>query len=936
MRKQKNLGRLSALLLAAAMASSLTAGPLTAFASQPDGSGKYVISQDNEDESLRHGPDCLQDVKSGGSIRPAGPSDPDWPQTDMGLGPDLIGHMDGVCYKTHVDSPSSMPSEDVGPGSAEGMPDDGGAHVPDHVYKPDVNFFMTGRPEQAAPDDGLDTAGESAWDTSNYGANVKFTVQYYAYLDVLDKSAENADGTLTALPVIDTSGRSMPVNGGAVDESPTDNDLMNLWVDSGGIVQTTNELLKLYESKSYEYYKAPTIHYFNRLVDNPNYEICQLWVAKPGTDPDSVDRDDWVVYDSMEYHPDTNSYTYADPQTDEIKPLHFTNREESSQKGTHIHIPDGAVLRLVYDQVGDTDGARADRRIDADFYDYDISNGVAYKHWDFVADMATKLELDPDSVGDKFTSPDMENVFPVSSIPDDSETWYCMYTNQSGINSDSNYADGGDLSGRFAFGNAPSHNGLLLAKLFDICGDETGYLINQVNPKSYGKLVFGLVDGLDDNGNLIWADGISAPDLFGEHGRDTIGRTDYTNGEYGLGFVQNGDTWTLSSVMDHGGTVLQDLDKFRLSYRQYVYGVPDEERPIKFSNMFWPMDSAPSFGTDGHDMKFGWSKTGKVRDFFGVVANGAWVSNPAPVSDGSPGSLNDAHHNSFFGMKYNVEFDLDADYAGPLEYIFFGDDDMWVFLDGQLVIDIGGIHTAVGEYVDLWDYLRDDNGNVKAGKHRLDFYYMERGASGSTCYMQFTLPSVTSGDIQAHESDYADLQVSKKVVGAGPENGVFRFSLRLTDQAGNALLDDYSYIVRDADGNDTSDYGLVLHNGSEFVLRDGYSVVVRFLPAGTKYDIIETDTQGAMDTGVTGGNYDKAHSRIASGRLARTGAPSYSNGMGLDKNQIGQVLFTNYYHFSDLPQTGGSGTGAMLAIGLAGIAVCYIVLLLARRRQDAV
>ena len=67
---------------------------------------------------------------------------------------------------------------------------------------------------------------------------------------------------------------------------------------------------------------------------------------------------------------------------------------------------------------------------------------------------------------------------------------------------------------------------------------------------------------------------------------------------------------------------------------------------------------------------------------------------------------------------------------------------MWVFLtdpdrNSQLVCDIGGVHSSVGEYVDLWDYINKGS----EGEYILTFFYTERGLSGSTCWMQFTLPS---------------------------------------------------------------------------------------------------------------------------------------------------------------------------------------------------
>lgn len=56
-------------------------------------------------------------------------------------------------------------------------------------------------------------------------------------------------------------------------------------------------------------------------------------------------------------------------------------------------------------------------------------------------------------------------------------------------------------------------------------------------------------------------------------------------------------------------------------------------------------------------------------------------------------------------MSYSVDFTIDDGYCGPLNYLFYGDDDMWVYLDGKLVADIGGVHSSVGIYVDFWDYI---------------------------------------------------------------------------------------------------------------------------------------------------------------------------------------------------------------------------------------
>ena len=65
------------------------------------------------------------------------------------------------------------------------------------------------------------------------------------------------------------------------------------------------------------------------------------------------------------------------------------------------------------------------------------------------------------------------------------------------------------------------------------------------------------------------------------------------------------------------------------------------------------------------------------------------------AADGQKGT------NYYFGMRYDISFSLNG-YTGDLLYKFTGDDDLWVFVDGELVLDLGGIHPECGGDVDLW------------------------------------------------------------------------------------------------------------------------------------------------------------------------------------------------------------------------------------------
>ena len=107
-------------------------------------------------------------------------------------------------------------------------------------------------------------------------------------------------------------------------------------------------------------------------------------------------------------------------------------------------------------------------------------------------------------------------------------------------------------------------------------------------------------------------------------------------------------------------------------------------------------------------------------------------------------------HNYFFGMRYDVLFKI-GDYVGPMNYEFTGDDDLWVLLDGKLILDLGGIHSAADGTVDIWKKLGKTAAQLtpeeKEQEHTLTVLYMERGAGESNCKMKFTLPSASIAEV---------------------------------------------------------------------------------------------------------------------------------------------------------------------------------------------
>lgn len=153
---------------------------------------------------------------------------------------------------------------------------------------------------------------------------------------------------------------------------------------------------------------------------------------------------------------------------------------------------------------------------------------------------------------------------------------------------------------------------------------------------------------------------------------------------------------------------------------------------------------------------------------------------PKPITDGTNDKLN--HH---FGMSMTTEFVQPASGKTTdnkdMIFEFSGDDDVWVYIDGVLVGDLGGIHEkatlkinfATGEV--KVGHIDDANGtkkeiektNIKAKfeaadadtsnftgntfsnstKHTLSFFYLERGAGASNMSLKFNLTTLPSSEV---------------------------------------------------------------------------------------------------------------------------------------------------------------------------------------------
>jgi fibro-slime domain-containing protein len=99
-------------------------------------------------------------------------------------------------------------------------------------------------------------------------------------------------------------------------------------------------------------------------------------------------------------------------------------------------------------------------------------------------------------------------------------------------------------------------------------------------------------------------------------------------------------------------------------------------------------------------------------------------------------------HNFHFTTEVHTEFQ----YKGGETFHFTGDDDLWVFIDKKLVIDLGGVHGAETDQVDL-DTIAATSGLTKGQVYSLEFFHAERHTSESNFEVETDLSFVNCGRI---------------------------------------------------------------------------------------------------------------------------------------------------------------------------------------------
>ncbi len=284
------------------------------------------------------------------------------------------------------------------------------------------------------------------------------------------------------------------------------------------------------------------------------------------------------------------------------------------------------------------------------------------------------------------------------------------------------------------------------------------------------------------------------------------------------------------------------------------------------------------------------------------------LQKPLPDTDPRKGErllLVDGTTDYYFGMEIEASFTQTPsgkdDWGHDIIYEFTGDDDFWLYVDGELVIDLGGIHSALGGSVNystgeviingrktnlreifeenyrarnqnctdqdvstyLANYFEGDEVIFKDySQHTMHIFFMERGAGASNLHMRFNLSSVKEGsvllgkeisgvdDTASYMMDYpfqiyyeknTDTEGVYQEVLLEPDNSII--SVKYKDSVNDVpFVRDYY----DPAGN---------YYPKVFLLKPGELAVIDFPDEAIKYKIVEC----SVDTSI----YDKVYANGA-------------------------------------------------------------------------
>lgn len=234
-----------------------------------------------------------------------------------------------------------------------------------------------------------------------------------------------------------------------------------------------------------------------------------------------------------------------------------------------------------------------------------------------------------------------------------------------------------------------------------------------------------------------------------------------------------------------------------------------------------------------------------------------------------------------FGMNVGIQFYVPNDKTvngEDMVFEFSGDDDVWVYVDGHRVLDLGGIHNRVEGKInfttgyvtisyrdaqgtkhqisnEIDTYLNPSNNWNKTGRtHSLQVFYLERGQGASNCKIKCNLPQQ---DVLSVNKIVGNQNTKDEDLGTlGQKDFEFTLYKKTNGVFEKCVSQDYNLIKN----NGTIDAKKTTSEG-KFTLKFNERADFYGITAGDNYKVVET----------TGDNYTTTWNTIVNGKQTGSG-----------------------------------------------------------------
>lgn len=374
-------------------------------------------------------------------------------------------------------------------------------------------------------------------------------------------------------------------------------------------------------------------------------------------------------------------------------------------------------------------------------------------------------------------------------------------------------------------------------------------------------------------------------------------------GYWNNGYSGDNDSYAVQGIVDHNlrnqyGRTVDDYihydgqlyPKLNVGSKQTLTELFDSKHRVasdlnhlfvKDENGYYSYDSAKNYAY--------YNKENNNKDF--VVYNKPFDKGEDKQGDFMP--LENYNESSDFYYGMTVGFNFIQPTGGlvdgkPMKFEFSGDDDVWVFIDGQLVLDIGGIHGATsgsinfatGE-VKVGGVVKSEQSGIDGGlgktttlqkifgldnktfdkhtEHRLEFIYLERGAGESNCNLRFNIQIIPEGITVQKQIDNYDEGAYTDVE--------FQFKLYLQDSKDLTKFNQVTageYEVKRSGTSEREIRKLEDSNGIFKLKHDEMAIFEELAEKGTKYYVEEIgmNQDEYDDVVITGSSVTEEYGKI--------------------------------------------------------------------------